>query len=229
MIEEKQREYLHCYAVLGLRLPCEWQDVRIAYRRRVHRCHPDLEQSAVRSPEREAEFRRVVRAYHQLAAYRRAHGKLPCVGPKTSAARALPARIRIAERPFHFRARASVLLRRCVPRLHQAAFALFVTGVGSAALLEEINHAESREVRPATNEKLSLGMDPLDVVNVQGVPSYTKGSVWFYGESGVIFDGDCVIGWENQPPFPLRTLVHAIYSNDTGKRLDRGPGCARSN
>lgn len=100
-----------------------------------------------------------------------------------------------------------------------------MTGVVSAALLEQFEHVDKRASQPVADARLSLGMDPVDVVNVQGVPSYTKGSVWFYGESGVIFDGDCVIGWENQPPFPLRTLVHVIYSRDSGDTADRRSGC----
>lgn len=208
MDRNAEHRYETCYATLGLHPPCSWDDVRLAYRRRVRSCHPDLVQGF--SAERNREFRRVVRAYHELLAYHRVHGELPESIPPRKRTLALAS---FRHRPGQHRrsSRFSPRWRQVVPRLHQAAFALFVAGVGSAAAIGSIVNVDVSSEGAQGTGRLGIGMQPTDVVDVQGVPHYTKGSVWFYGDSGVVFDGNCVIGWENQPPFPLRTIVRTMH------------------
>jgi len=115
---------------------------------------------------------------------------------------------------------------RGLQRIHAAVVAAFVSGVCTAALIDRIDDSETRRETVTDPGPLTVGMDARSVVRSHGVPNHTKGSVWFYGESGVIFDEGCVIGWENQPPFPLRTLVSMTYP---ASRSTRGSGNPAAN
>lgn len=204
--------YRECYRALGLPPVCSIEEVRLAYRRRVRACHPDRAGTPpAADPD---EFGRVVIAYRRLVRFYREHGRLPHQ-PIESAARLQ----RLASRRADFRSR-----WRCaftVPRLHRFVFLAFVGGVAATAALDQLQPpGMAEQARP--NGRIAVGMAPAEVVRIQGVPQFTKGSVWFYGESGIIFERGCVIGWEDRPPFPLRTLIGVAYAS-TAQRFCRDP------
>src|SRR5690606_5566312 len=67
--------YQRCYEILGVDGDCDWRGLRLAYRRRIHACHPDRGAA----PDSRA-FTDLVRAWRLLADYRRRHGRLPDPG-----------------------------------------------------------------------------------------------------------------------------------------------------
>lgn len=209
--------YQHCYQLLRVSSDCDWNALRLAYRRRVHLCHPDrMPPGTAMQPGRDDEFKQVVRAYRLLARFRVRHGELPppwLVVNDNIAVVVAPSRkpsSKRREKREKNKVPAEPRAFPWLPPFHRALIAAFVCGVSTAALLEQPGHG--KETPDASGDgKLAVGMDAQSVVDVQGVPSYTRGSVWFYGDSGVIFDRGCVVGWENQPPFPLRTLVGMTY------------------
>lgn len=168
---------------------------------------------------RDEEFKQVALAYRSIARYRLRHGVLP------------PPSAKIDERHSVFRAgyaqsesehvseayaHETSPARWRAPRIHVAVFAAFVSGVGTAAIFETLGEADGDKfttsgMETAAQGELAVGMDLESVVKIQGVPNHTKGSVWYYGDSGVIFDRGCVVGWENLSPFPLRTLTRLAY------------------
>lgn len=224
--------YQHCYRILRAPSDCDWKELRLAYRRRVRLCHPDiLSPDTANDPGRDDEFKQVVIAYRLLARFRQRHGELPppWLAVMDAAVVAIPPRAPLetpagapaedAPPPVAGRTRAFPWL----PPFHRAVLVAFICGVSSAALVEHPQNDDRANAGSGTGH-LAVGMDPESVVSIHGVPSYTKGSVWFYGDSGVIFDRGCVVGWENQPPYPLRTLVTMRYFSgrlaDSGHRAD---------
>lgn len=217
--------YRQCYQVLHVVSGCGWTELRLAYRRRVRLCHPDRrEANAPDGAMRDDEFKQVVKAYRELAAFYRSHGELPPpwlgITGDAGMASASDRNVTVHEpgagtddRKTSARPAARSRFFTWRPsRFHGAVFTAFVLGVGSSALVGQIGQGiETTSTPRHPDARISIGMDPQSVVDVQGVPNYTKGSVWFYGESGVIFERGCVIGWENQPPFPLRTLSGVPY------------------
>lgn len=221
--------FKHCYRTLHVSSDCSWTELRLAYRRRVRSCHPDrMAATADHGSERDDEFKEVVRAFRALAAFHRRHGELP---PPwlTVAADAPPPHVRAdaaateprekQRRRLHARGKRDWRM----PRLHKAVVSAFLLGVATSAILGHLGNSYSAHAQPTRTGKIAVGMDPQSVVEVQGVPSYTSGSVWFYGESGIIFERGCVVGWENQPPFPLRTLSGMSYLSRTAAQ---SAGCA---
>ncbi|HEX6928374.1 MAG TPA: J domain-containing protein [Gammaproteobacteria bacterium] len=212
-----------CYRMLRVSSASDWDAIRLAYRRRIHGCHPDLAPvvAGLDRTGREEEFKRVVKAYRLLAEYRKRTGGLPSpnlpVDPGALSLRAARRRNPAQEPAPTKNARRGGGIAPHLPRFHQAAVVAFLTGVGAAALVGQIDESVSRAQTEISAGNIEVGMNPRDVVDVQGIPSYTKGSVWFYGESGVIFDRGCVVGWQNQPPFPLRTLLTAAYLPDSAR------------
>lgn len=217
----KHSRYEWCYEKLGVRRSVEWPDLRLAYRRKLHACHPDL-QTAHDAPTADDEFKEVVQAFRLLAHYYNLHGQLPDPaaplaevprGPITVRADAsaeLDLRRPFREEPYTQKRYAPI--PRSV-RFAVAGFVLTVTTVAAANYVAQRNAVSSNESRE-NGQQLDAGMAPDEVLQIQGVPTLTRGSVWFYGSSGVIFDRGCVSGWENAPPFPLRTQVSAYSEKE---------------
>lgn len=197
-----------CYSILEVSSTSEWEAVRLSYRRKLRAFHPDLADTETKeAPElasREDRFKEIVHAYRLLASWYKRYGALP--GPhqaipayltkeqprrtqrrKQKAASASPGSARLAISPWH-----SVLV---------GGFLVSV-GVAAAANFLANDKADDEHRRLPDRSRLALGMEPTHVVETQGVPHFTRGSVWFYGKSGVIFDKGCVIGWEDDDPAP---------------------------
>lgn len=222
-VDMATRTYHECYRTLRIGSDCSWKELQLAYRRRVRICHPDV-QSANNKAGRDDEFARVVRAYRLIARYHLRFGTLPAPSEPLDEKHAV-FRAGGSESTAGATAQAGVeeytSTRLRTPRLHVAVFAAFVTGVATAAIMETLVQARAESAAtPGTAsatrgrlavDQLSVGMDPRSVIEIQGAPNHTSGSVWYYGDSGVIFDGGCVVGWENQSPYPLRTLTRMAY------------------
>lgn len=230
--------YGHCYRVLGIRDDCEWHELRLAYRRRVRLCHPDRAAPG-HGGKHDDEFKQVVRAYRLLSRFHRQHGEFPppwLAADDNAAAMPMPAaRTRPSAGSTGWDT-ADDGPRRTVPRFHWrprpfhlAVFAAFVSGVCTAAIFDRLDGGERIRRAATGNQPLAVGMNPQSVVDIQGVPTHTKGSIWFYGESGVIFDQGCVVGWENQPPFPLRTRIPVHFTGRPAQpaRETNFPDCTR--
>lgn len=220
--------YQHCYRVLRVAADCSPEELRLAYRRRVRSCHPDRMRD---DATRDDEFKEVVKAYRTLVAFLRRHGELPppwlvMASDAATANRAIDRRRTKARADAHAvlddsRMRSAGRLTR----FYAAVAGAFVLGVGTSALFGQAG--ERYDTGAASDGgQLVIGMDPQSVVELHGVPNYTKGSVWFYGDSGVIFERGCVIGWEDRSPFPLRALVSMTYLS-RGATFERD-GCTPS-
>lgn len=69
---------------------------------------------------------------------------------------------------------------------------------------EDSMEEEDVEPEPAYSDSFfTLGSDKMWVSMVQGPPFQIKGTVWRYGFSSVVFDGDSVIGWNSSELNPL--------------------------
>lgn len=195
--------YQRCYEILGVDGDCDWRGLRLAYRRRIHACHPDRGAA----PDSRA-FTDLVRAWRLLADYRRRHGRLPDPGLQVDdghlpqpepAAQRMPAVGAVLDDalslPFRW---------RILPGYCHAAIAGFLVIVGMTVASSLPLEAPKRPAaKPSAT--LALGMRPEEVLDLQGVPQFTYGSVWFYGESGIVFADGCVVGWEDLPPYALAT------------------------
>ncbi|HEX7046962.1 MAG TPA: J domain-containing protein [Gammaproteobacteria bacterium] len=233
--------YQHCYRILRTHGDCNLKELRLAYRRRVRLCHPDrLPPDAAEMPGRDDEFKQVVLAYRLLLRFYMRHGEMPppYLAVSESAIVVTGPSDASREKPEKSAAGKGASTKRAFTWLpspfHRTLVAVFAGGVCAAALLQRFDYEDAQgtvlsrsaeQVLPeselparesAAENRIAVGMDPQSVVDIQGVPTYTKGSVWFYGDSGVIFDKGCVIGWENQPPFPLRTLVSTAWLLGSG-------------
>lgn len=213
----KARTYQDCYRTLRTRSDCSWKELRLAYRRRVRACHPDL-QPLQEQAGRDEEFKEVALAYRLIARYRLRYGVLPPPSARVEerhsvfhAGYAQPADDHANETYGDETTRTSPG-RRHMPSVHVAVFAAFVCGVGTAAIIETLDtRSNTSSMQTIGSGQIAVGMDPESVVEIQGVPNHTSGSIWYYGNSGVIFDRGCVVGWENLSPFPLRTLTSMAY------------------
>lgn len=208
----KARTYQDCYRTLRARSDCSWKELRLAYRRRVRTCHPDL-QPLHEQAGRDDEFKQVALAYRLIARYRRRHGVLPPPSARIDERHSVfhAAYAKPADEHAFASAEETNTSRWRPPRIHVAVFAAFVSGVGTAAIIETLDEQSTPRIEATTQGELAVGMDTESVVEIQGIPNHTNGSVWYYGDSGVIFDKGCVVGWENISPFPLRTVTSMAY------------------
>lgn len=73
--------YRWCYRTLGVSSDIDWKDLRTAYRRKLHACHPDLAERGTNHAgdvmDREAVFKETVQAFGLLSDYYKQHGRLP--------------------------------------------------------------------------------------------------------------------------------------------------------
>lgn len=211
--------FQECYRILRAPEDCTWKELRLAYRRQVRRCHPDLQTSDNARIEHNAELLQVVRAYRRIARFHRDHGSLPPPWLATDdkgdgmSTQARPVHARPSANNRTHRQERTASPRWRTPGIHVAVFAAFISGVSAAAFVEQLEDAGQAgpETQATEDGELAMGMDPGAVLRTQGVPNHTRGSVWFYGDSGVIFDEGCVIGWENQSPYPLRAVSRTAY------------------
>lgn len=213
--------YRWCYARLGVKNSADWTSLKLAYRRRLHACHPDLQRVGDEPAVRDDEFKAVVHAFRMLKRYYELHGQLPDPDTPVSdlSQRTISVRSDSSARVSAYRLDEDRLQPHprgsSIPRGVSITVAMFVLTVASVAAG---NYLAQNSAATATGsvaghkmvegqQQLDAGMNPGEVLKIQGVPTLTKGSVWFYGDSGVVFDRGCVSGWENSPPFPLRTKV----------------------
>src|SRR5690606_25300050 len=154
-------------------------------------CHPD------RADARDSrQFTDLVRAWRLLADYQRHHGCLPDPDEQVNDSRLpqpgpSPARMPAAPRfdpPPQATNRWHVLPVHC-----HAVIAGFLAVVGIAVANSLPLKTTSSSAVPSAGT-LTLGMRPEQVLDLQGVPRFTYGSVWFYGDSGIVFADGCVVG-----------------------------------
>ncbi|MGD8827174.1 MAG: hypothetical protein PVG21_00625 [Gammaproteobacteria bacterium] len=210
-------KFRDCYEVLGTGPEWSWEATRLAYRRRLARCHPDRTQDLPSAERLDhlAEFRDVVAAFRHLKNYWMACGALPppdrylsLTGPRrVVATRSARSDMSASHKP-DFRQFNRTLRRMSLAFVGvslSAIIGLIVTTT-PGSVPDRHSHTGARE-----GGKLSVGMPIHRVLELEGVPTRTSGSVWFYGGSGVIFERGCLVGWENRPPFPLHAEP-AIYA-----------------
>lgn len=188
-----QRPYASCYARLGIRRPVDWDRLRLAYRRAVARSHPDRSRTA-----KADDFQSVTAAFRAIDAYRRRHGRLPDFDT-------------LVGEPYPRHPAHNLTCRRLAPvALLGVAALLLVMMTILLAMLWSANRPEAAVPAmdgPARVQSmqpgLRIGMRSYEVLERHGTPTYTERTVWYYGESGIVFINGCVAGWDNRSPYPF--------------------------
>ncbi|SFN55349.1 J domain-containing protein [Dokdonella immobilis] len=230
-------DFLRLYREFQLEPGAGIDDLKLAYRRRVARVHPD--RLSAKDPISQhlatEHLQNLTRLYEAGLQFHRQHGRLPGALPSAaseqSAARTPP--VFAAAPPRRRR-------RRLGP-------AIVVAGFGLTALLafwpfdEDTTDVESvvaarREPAtpafevPGQSEGLRLGMPEQVVIEVIGAPMAREGDRWLYGPSWIRFEGGHVAEWYSSPLHTLRisphrepwpgTAVPALQSATAADRLD---------
>ena len=235
-----KNKYLASYDYLEVAPGCTWQEVRRAYKRLVKKWHPDHFHSNTRAQSLANEkIKEINCAFDLLSVYYRTHGVLP---PKTldtvvenvdpghtSAANHVRSQWTSATysdtQAAQDSAPATAVQKNRYGIFARMAFILFIIWVGyamwhtpqkpgDATILGTAAGPDS--ATPARDiNYFTYGSTVGEVYAVQGTPSNTTESVWYYGKSKVHFNGGVVIHWYDDPSSPLRAKADNIPTTQT--------------
>lgn len=230
-------DWHHCYKVLGVVPGSDWKTVQAAYRRQAQTSHPDrFPDGSEEQRQAEQQIVEINKAYQSLSKYYKQNGKLPGermgsihqpnepTGTHAASSRDAQAS---GNRPRSTLATLiAALLRRRVVK-----FALYgaIGYLGYQMMFapdEEIHHRPPPRHVPVAGHEASAGTDhdgyapsPSghyiyagttmgEVHAIQGTPTQTIGSIWYYGNSYIVFERGVVKGWHVDPDYPLRIRPH---------------------
>lgn len=234
-------KYLVSYDYLEVAPGCTWQEVRRAYKRLVKKWHPDHFHSDPRAQSLANEkIKEINCAFDLLSVYYRTHGVLPPIVKTldtvvekpdpdyTSAANHVQSQSTTTAYSGAQVSRDSTPVAAVQKTQYgifaRMAFILFILWVGYA-----LWHTP-QEPRDATT-RVAVGPDsaiPVQDINyftygstvgevyaIQGTPSNTTESVWYYGKSKVHFNDGVVIHWYDDPSSPLRAKADNMPATQT--------------
>ena len=223
--------YSECYATLGVGPETDWNTLRAKYRRLIGQWHPDrFSADSSRKQLAEEHCKRITLAYQALERYRREYGVLPAPEPASEigtaqhpeAASEREGSPESAESPGPDATRsADVSGTTAKPESHYRA-AIFVSVFVAATFIlsfYETDTADSdgasapEHATTATGQAVDsrrsdsggflVGSTPVEVYDVQGVPTSSESEVWRYGKSSIRFRQGKVVGWSQHPDNPL--------------------------
>lgn len=222
--------WLEQYRILGLEPGCEWSEVHRAYRRLAQSHHPD------RFDESSPEFREasnliieINQAYGNLSAYYKSHGHLP--GQRYSAPAGARGPVRHApprtdwpvepekaKKPFIRRPSTILIALGIAIGLNYfwpPNFGMDGTPFDNAEPNRSIDSEASTPDLLGDSPSKSVAETPHfgpgstmgEVHAIQGNPTRTTGSTWYYGKSRVTFVNGLVYSWYDDPDNPLKVKV----------------------
>lgn len=217
-----------CYEILAVSHNSSWTEIRAAYRQLAQKWHPDR---AGEGQEAEAEKRikEINQAFSDIEKYYIKYGKPPgdtgLKNPHPNQAVNRGFRPRTTEKaPKQDREESSflkphmVFLLLCV--IGYFAWFLFwpapeqdMLASDPASETETQESTADTEQEPEHTQQVRLffkvGSSETEVYGIQGRPGRVKGDLWYYGGSVIFFSDGTVIGWHEDPEFPLYTEERA--------------------
>jgi len=231
----------HSYEILDISSSSTWAEVRNAYRKLVQQWYLDRFSDAARA-DAERKLTEINLAFSGIEKYYRKYGRLPDspreaveVAPQYQSSMGSGVNTRQdswtqtskpEQTPTPTPLKPQVLFAlACVvvyffwfafwPAPEQGApdsvFSTSVTKDASAEAQTVI--IETPRVRPF----LKRGLTETEVYGIQGKPGSIKDSLWYYGQSVVFFKNGKVIGWHENPEFPLQTEARIRQANQSAR------------
>lgn len=184
-----------CYRILELPPDADAVALRRHYRTLAQRLHPDRPGGS-----RDA-FQKLQDAYATLHRFQRENGHLPFQQPVDKAPLLQPGQ-GIRRQPVH--------RKPFWKRLHfwlsgatMAGLLLFWWPHAPPPAVPAPAPGPVRTIPVAELPTFSLGASLADVIDIQGVPEKRHDDTWYYGSSRIYFSQGRVIGWYEDPAFPL--------------------------
>ena len=213
-------DFLRLYQEFGLGPDADFEQLRLAYRRRVSVLHPDRLDAtdAISQDLANQHLQRLTTLYEAAARFHRQHGRLPGAvaavrsgAPRASAPTGTSSASNAGDDAHATRA------RRAWPAAIVIATALALTAWFGFAL-DETDHVPAGAFDPAMPappavearapapepEGIRLGMSEADVVRLLGEPVTREATRWDYGPSWVRFRDGSVEEWYSSPLRRLR-------------------------
>ncbi len=214
-------DFERLYHEFGLARDADFDALRLAYRRRVAKLHPDRIDTAdpISQDLANQHLQRLTALYEAAARFHREHGRLPGAAAAARGGAPPPAPAPActtsgADAPASTgsgRSRASIAL---------ACMLVVVLAVWLVHALETTDHAALPSLRspPAAiaapsverapgataGEGIHRGMPETEVVRILGEPITRTGARWDYGPSWVQFEDGVVVTWYSSPLRSLR-------------------------
>lgn len=221
------------YRILGIDPGCEWTQVQQAYRRLAQSHHPDrFEEGTVEFQKASNFIIEINQAYAKLSAYFKVHGNLPGQRYSSPAIDREPITPRQPGPATSTSPPGSGWHTPSADRksLFQRRRMTILLALGIAISLQyfwPLNWGEdaepNRAVNVATARPALLGDSDSEIATeknyfgpgstmgevhaIQGNPTHTSGSTWFYGNSSVTFVNGLVYSWHDDPDSPLKIWI----------------------
>lgn len=206
-----KRDFSELYSELGLPLGCTLEELKLAYRRRLAKLHPDhgnpTHDAGVPLPD-------LAGLYDSATRFHRRHGRLP--GARASARLgggiappgAAPAKPAV---PPDATAAPGGGVRLSVASLVLPLVAVLVLVLLSRDWLSPAGSGNSERVA-AQPPRLEAGMDEATVLAIQGPPRQVRDGRWHYGASWLQFERGRLVDWRSAQDYPLETAAEAPTS-----------------
>lgn len=233
MIEDT--DWISCYEVLGVAPESNWDELRTAYRRLAQSWHPD--RFAQDTQERDDAEKRIVsinQAYQALSDYYQEQGHLPgelLQRPRYTRT-ATPVDDNPPEKTYkkkkrpglrtRFFSRILIPVRSVIkPLLFLSVVAVVYNFLSSAdpdsyeqasrpppqtQILDKFFSPAPRKYKK-TDDYFTIGSTIGEVHAIQGNPTRVVDSVWYYGDSEVLFTNGVVESWKNAEGYPLNVKL----------------------
>lgn len=199
-----KRDFSELYSELGLPAGCTLEELKLAYRRRIAKLHPDHGHAP---PDAGMPLPDLAGLYASATRFHRHHGRLPgATATPGPGGDAVPRR----------RATSPPGVPPPVPatpaaavRLPLAALLLPLVAVLLLLLLSRDWSSPAGSDTPEQGAplpaRLEAGMDETTVLAVQGPPSFVRDGRWHYGPSWLQFEHGRLVDWRSAPEYPLKT------------------------
>ncbi|WP_440225213.1 J domain-containing protein [Dokdonella sp. MW10] len=209
-------DVLKLYQAFGLEPGAGIDDLRLAYRRRVAKLHPDrhAHRDPISAQLAGEELKRLTVLYDAGVDFHRRHGRLPGAAPAAAEPSATRAGSASAHAPVVEVHRRTGLRTPLIVFACAAAFGAWYALQGTdpaddAGMSAPVAGVASRvptaaPVVASDSPGLYVGMRAEDVVRQEGEPIERGGVRWDYGPSWVMFHQGRVTEWYSSPLRPLR-------------------------
>jgi len=209
-----QRDLTELYSELGLSADCSLDELKLAYRRRIAKLHPD---HAPHPGDDGTPLAELARLYDSAMRFHRRHGRLPGglaahrPGERTSS-RSPVAATPAGQSP-------PITAPGTAARLPVAVLVLPLVALLVLILLSRdwLSPARAPEPDRPLPPKLAAGMDEASALAIQGQPLLVRDGRWHYGPSWLQFERGRLVDWRSDPVFPLKTSTATPAQTQPGQ------------
>jgi hypothetical protein len=240
--------YLQHYRTLGAQPGCSWRELRGAYRRLVKTWHPDRYERQDNKQDKgiaENRIKDINKAYRSLSDYYKKHGNLPPAYEEATLHDPWETPDFTTEHSPG--AEAGVAKTKSPGRLHPLRLILVGMLIGSgyvawvsytrdnsqapsppagtqppAVPAAAMTAAPGQQWKEIEARYFTIGSTIGEVYAIQGIPTKTDDTVWYYGESRVYFHNGTVARWEDSPETPLRASFIPEAPRSNAKFFSKG-------